>query len=107
MYFEDVRKTNKLAGHMVASWKRARLEAVGLYDAYKSPSTRKASIYYSWQEYAREHASNVFSITGHNCMFFSLVFDFIGDDGKAYIAYITPSHNYRLEASSWLAVYSV
>ena len=99
MEFEKVKVNSVLAEKIIRAYARARANTTTLAEAYRKPSLRKISIYNYWQEYAYRIGKCIcFSIAGHNCMVFSLVFGVQNFDGSIDLYYITPSHNYKLEA---------
>lgn len=65
-----------------------------LNDCYKSCSCTKWRVWNYWNRFVNDlDEINFHGVSSHNCMFFSLCFDFMLDGKKAF-CHITPSHNY-------------
>lgn len=65
-----------------------------LNDCYKNCSITKWSVWNYWNRFVNDlDEINFHGVSSHNCMFFSLCFDFMLDGKKAY-CHITPYHNY-------------
>ena len=99
MEFEKVKNGSSMAELMTCYFRQRRYESIGLEDAYKKSSHAKKIIYQYWKAFAynTDLGCTIFSIAGHNCMTFSLIFDIVHRDGSVSLYYITKSHNYRLD----------
>ena len=89
----DINPNTKKAERFIDSYNRSNYYR--LEDAYKKPSHRKASIYKSLIIDMDNLGGFDMKITGANCSTFCCAFKY-SDSGKDYLAYITPSYNYRI-----------
>ena len=70
---------------------------VELCDVYGRYSQAKRNAYEYCRAREREFNSLNGVITSYNLFMFTYAFTGRGEDGKMYLVYITPSHNYILE----------
>lgn len=72
-----------------------RLDGYTLEDVYERPSNRKRQAFAYCKELCERYGGWDFRISGHNCMTFSVMFDFEHPEtGELMRAFITRVHNH-------------
>lgn len=91
--------TKKYADFMREYQMYLKAEFDDIYDAYARPSTAKTRSYYSWLDWIYEHfdVSKAVKILGHNCMQYTLGFEYTDENGVVCFAKVTRDNIYWAE----------
>ena len=90
MYFEDVKNTTKKAKDFISNYRNNMGKS--LFDVYKRPSYRKASIFDSLvKELQSDVKAYNFTVVSGGSGYFTMACE-----NEDYIFYITFAHNYRI-----------
>lgn len=76
-----------------AYWRYLASSKYSLSDAYKNPSKEKQSAFTFWKNKCASQYGTNFKIIGHNCMMFSLGYEYLADNGKEMFRYITANYH--------------